>query len=167
MLRRSAEATVLAAFFAGTLLAGCSSSSDPAVAHADFDLDWDDGEIIVIALDDVRSFDAAALVAPDGSEIAAFQIDRDREISRDAVQPSVGTGVSGGSGGFGVGVGLSFPLGNDDPDEIGYRSVAKIRVPDMPAYRAGWQDWVLRIHQPAEDIWNERTLELPAPEPPG
>jgi hypothetical protein len=156
-----------AAIVAGMLLAGCSSNSAQTVEHADFDLDWDDGEIIVVALEDVRSFDRAVLVAPDGTEIQAFQMERDRETNTQAVQPSLGTGVSGGSNGVGVGIGLSFPLGNYDDDvSIDYRTEAQIRVPDMAAYRATWQDWELRIHQPMEDIYNERTLTLPAPEPP-
>lgn len=167
MMHRSLVRTAFAALVAGMLLAGCSSNSSQTVEHADFDLDWDDGEIIVVALEDVRSFDQAVLVSPDGTEIHAFSMERDSETSTQAVQPSLGTGVSGGSGGFGVGVGLSIPLGGfDDDTSVGYRTEAQIRVPDMDAYRAGWQDWQLRIHQPMENIYNERTLLLPAPEPP-
>ena len=156
-----------ATLFAAMLLAGCSSSSSPTVEGADFDLDWDDGEIIVVELEDVRSFDQAVLVAPDGTEFPAFSMERDRETSTQAVQPSVGTGVSGGSNGVGVGVGLSIPLGGfDDDTSVDYRTRAQIRVPDMAAYRASWQQWTLRIHQPMEDIYGERTLTLPAPKPP-
>jgi hypothetical protein len=166
MTHRSHAKAVVAALLAGMLLAGCSSNSSQTVEHADFDLDWDDGEIIVVALEDVRSFDQAVLVAPDGTEIPAFQMERDRESNTQAVQPSLGTGVSGGSNGVGVGIGLSFPLGNYDDTRIDYRTEAQIRVPDMAAYRASWQQWQLRIRQPMEDIYNERTLTLPAPEPP-
>jgi hypothetical protein len=166
MTHRSRLAAACAALLAGMLLAGCGSSSSQTVEGADFDFDWDDGEIIVVALEDVRSFDRAVLVAPDGSEIHAFSMERDRETNTQAVQPSVGTGVSGGSGGFGVGVGLSIPLGGYDDESIDYRTRAQIRVPDMTEYRASWQQWQLRIHQPMEDIYGERTLTLPAPEPP-
>ena len=156
-----------AALFAGMLLAGCSSNSSQTVENPDFDLDWDDGEIIVVELEDVRSFDQAVLVAPDGTEFPAFSMERDRETSTQAVQPSVGTGVSGGSNGVGVGIGLSIPLGGyDDEESIDYRTRAQIRVPDMTQYRASWPEWELRIHQPMEDIYGERTLVLPAPEPP-
>ena len=149
------------------LLAGCSSNSSQTVEGADFDLDWDDGAIIVVELEDVRSFDQAVLVAPDGTEFPAFSMERDRETSTQSVQPSVGTGVSGGSNGVGVGVGLSIPLGGfDDDTSVDYPTRAQIRVPDMAAYRASWQQWQLRIHQPMEDIYGERTLVLPAPEPP-
>ena len=155
--------TVLASLAAMLLFAHAA----PAADKDDFDLDWDDGEIIVVELEDVRSFDQAVLVAPDGTEFPAFSMERDRETSTQAVQPSVGTGVSGGSNGVGVGVGLSIPLGGfDDDTSVDYRTRAQIRVPDMAAYRASWQQWQLRIHQPMEDIYGERTLVLPAPEPP-
>ena len=167
MTHRSRLAAAGAALLALMLLAGCGSSTSQTVEGADFDLDWDDGEIIVVALEDVRSFDQAVLIAPDGTEIPAFSMERDRETNTQAVQPSLGTGVSGGSGGVGVGIGLSIPLGNYDDDvSIDYRTRAQIRVPDMAAYRASWQEWELRIHQPMEDIYGERTLLLPAPEPP-
>jgi hypothetical protein len=151
----------------------------PAIAadKDDFDLDWDDGEIIAIALDDRRTFDTAVLVAPDGSEIAAFLIDRERTDyagnGGSGMSWGVGTGVAvgtGGSSGVGVGVGIGFPIGGgsttDDPSTIRYRTEAQIRVPDMTEYRASWQDWVLRIHLPKDELWTERTIELPAPEPP-
>jgi hypothetical protein len=167
MTHRSRIAAACAALLAGLLLGGCGSNSSQTVEGADFDLDWDDGEIIVVALEDVRSFDRAVLIAPDGTEIPAFSMERDRETSTQAVQPSLGTGVSGGSNGVGVGVGLSIPLGGfDDDTSVDYRTRAQIRVPDMTAYRASWQAWELRIHQPMEDIYGERTLVLPAPEPP-
>jgi len=167
MTHRSRAATAFAALLAGLLMVGCSSNSSQTVEDAEFDLDWDDGEIIVVALEDARTFDQAVLVAPDGSEIPAFSMERDRETNTQAVQPSLGTGVSGGSNGVGVGVGLSFPLGGfDDDTSIDYRTRAQIRVPDMAAYRANWQQWVLRIHQPMENIYGERTLTFPAPEPP-
>lgn len=143
----------------------------------DFELDWDDGEIIVIALEDRRTFDTAVLVAPDGTEIAAFLINRERTDyagnSGSGMDWGMGTGVAvgtGGSSGVGVGVGIGFPIGggsNADPSTISYRTQAQIRVPDMAAYRAGWDGWVLRIHLPKDELWTERTIELPAPEPPG
>ncbi len=167
MTHRSRTSAAFAAIVAGMLLAGCSSSSSQSVENADFDLDWDDGEIIVVALEDVRSFDQAVLVAPDGTEFPAFSMERDRETNTQAVQPSLGAGVAGGAGGGGVGVGLSFPIGGyDDDASVDYRTEAQIRVPDMTAYRATWQDWELRIHQPMENIYGERTLILPAPESP-
>jgi len=141
-----------------------------------FDLDWNDDAVVVIELEDRRTFDTAVLVAPDGTEIAAFLIDRERTDyagnSGSGMGWGIGTGVAvgtGGSSGVGVGVGIGFPIaggGNADPSTIRYRTEAQIRVPDMPEYRANWQDWVLRIHLPKDELWTERTIELPAPEPP-
>ena len=169
-------------FRIGTVFAAVAASMlfidrAPAADKDDFDLDWDDGEIIVIALEDRRTFDTAVLVAPDGTEIAAFLIDRERTDyagdSGSGMDWGMGTGVAvgtGGSSGVGVGVGIGFPIGggsyNDDPSTIRYQTEAQIRVPDMTAYRANWQDWVLRIHLPKDELWTERTITLPAPEPP-
>ena len=163
--------TVLASLAAMLLFAHAA----PAADKDDFDLDWDDGEIIVIALEDRRTFDTAVLVAPDGTEIAAFLIDRERtdyaDDSGSGMSWGMGTGVAvgtGGSSGVGVGVGIGFPIGggNDDPSTIRYRTEAQIRVPDMAAYRESWEGWVLRIHLPKDELWTERTITLPAPEPP-
>lgn len=168
MRHRATLGAALSALAAALLLFGAGP------AHAlldadDFDLDWDDGEIIVIELDDQRTFDTAVLVAPDGSEIAAFRIDRDRETSTSGTGSGVstGVGVGGGSGGFGVGVGIGFPLGGgEETTYVSYETEAQIRVPDMAEYRAGWTQWVLRIHLPADGPSTERTIEMPAPEPP-
>ena len=166
--------SVLASVAAALLFLGCATAN--AADRDDFDLDWDDGEIIVIELQDRRTFDTARLVAPDGTEIAAFLIDRERtDYAGDngsGMSWGIGTGVAvgtGGSSGVGVGVGIGFPIGgsgSNDPSTISYRTEAQIRVPDMAAYRANWQEWVLRIHLPKDELWTERTIELPAPEPP-
>lgn len=175
MRRQSGTRSVCAAVAAVLLFVGGAPAS--AADKDDFDLDWNDDAVIAIALDDRRTFDTAVLVAPDGTEIAAFQIDRERETatggnSGSGMDWGMGTGVAvgtGGSSGVGVGVGIGFPIaggGNADPSTIRYRTEAQIRVPDMPEYRANWQDWVLRIHLPKDELWTERTIELPAPEPP-
>ncbi len=149
-----------------------ASGPAAAVTEEDFEFDWDDGEIIVIELDDARTFDEAVLIAPDGREIAAYEIDRDRETSSGSSGTSwgMGTGIgvgTGGSSGVGVGVGIGFPVaGSSDGTTTRYETEARIRVPDMAAYRAGWQGWVLRVHLPAEGPATERTIDFPAPEPP-
>jgi hypothetical protein len=80
----------------------------------------------------------------------------------------VGVGVGGGSGGFGVGtgVGFGFPLGGgyDAPRDGRVASTAKIRVPDMAGYRAGWQRWTVRVTL-GED-GSGRVIEVAAPPPP-
>lgn len=154
--------TALAAAF---LAPGAALAAEPY----DFDLDWDDGEIIVIELEDERTFDEAVLIGPDGIEIAAYRIERDRESSSSRYDdsPSAGVGVGGGSGGFGVGIGIGIPLGGSSESYVRYETEAKIRLPDMAAYRATWREWTLRIHMPAgEGGAAERTIEMPAPAPP-
>jgi len=173
-MRGQSIRTALASLVAVLLFVGGTPAS--AADKDDFDLDWDDGEIVVIDLEDRRTFDTVVLVAPDGTEIAAFVIDRERPDyagdSGSGMSWGMGTGVAvgtGGSSGVGVGVGIGFPIGGGssaDPSTIRYRTQAQIRVPDMAAYRAGWESWVLRIHLPKDELWTERTIELPAPEPP-
>jgi hypothetical protein len=174
MRGQSPIGTVLASLVAALLVVGGAPAS--AADRDDFDLDWNEGEIVAIELEGRRTFDTAVLVAPDGTETAAFLIDRERTDdaggSSSGMSWGMGTGVAvgtGGSSGVGVGVGIGFPIGggsNADPSTIRYRTEAQIRVPDMAAYRASWQDWVLRIHLPKDELWTERTIELPAPEPP-
>ncbi len=165
--RRSFRFAVLAAVLAAAV--SLTPGSARAVIDADdFDFDWDDGEIIVIELDDERTFDEAVLVAPDGTEIPAFRIDRDRHTRNSGSGASTGVGVGGGSGGFGVGVGIGIPLGGSYDTEVTYETEAQIRVPDMVAYRANWREWKLRIHLPGTEgsTGDDRTVEMQAPKPP-
>jgi hypothetical protein len=140
-----------------------------AVDADDFDVDWDN-DVIEIELDDERAFDEAQLVAPDGTVIEAYRIDRDTETLRDDYynRPSVGVGVGGGTGGVGVGVGIGFPIfgsGGSTSHVAGHESRAKIRVPDMVAYRRDWEDWRIRVH--LEGVaGGGRWLEMDAPAPP-
>jgi hypothetical protein len=140
-----------------------------AVDADDFDLDWDN-DVIEIELDDERAFDNAQLVAPDGTVIEAYRIDRDTETLRDGYNsgPSVGVGVGGGTGGVGVGIGIGFPIfgsGGSTSHVVGHESRAKIRVPDMVAYRRDWDDWRIRVH--LEGVaGGGRWLEMDAPAPP-
>lgn len=115
----------------------------------------------------------AELATGNGQTVAAHSIDRER-LNRSGGgygQPSmgVGVGVGGGSGGFGVGsgIGLGFPLGGgtyDGPRDSRVASTAKIRVPDMAAYRANWQQWTVRVT--LGDGGSRRVLEVGAPPPP-
>jgi hypothetical protein len=115
----------------------------------------------------------AELASPDGKIFIAHQIERER-LSRAGGyygQPSmgVGVGVGGGSGGFGVGsgVGFGFPLGggySGAPRDGRVASTAKIRVPDMTAYRAHWQQWKVRVT--LGEGAAKRVIEVGAPPPP-
>ena len=115
----------------------------------------------------------AELTSPDGKVFIAHQIDRER-LSRygGSYGPSVGVGVGGGSwngGGFGVGsgIGIGFPLGGeyyDGPRDGQVASTAKIHIPDMPAYRAQWQQWKVRVT--LGEGAAKRVIEVDAPPPP-
>jgi hypothetical protein len=116
----------------------------------------------------------AELTSPDGKVFIAHQIDRER-LTRygGSYGPTVGVGVGGGSwngGGFGVGtgVGFGFPLGGggsyDGPRDGGVASTARIRVPDMAAYRAHWQQWKVRVT--LGEGAAKRVIEVGAPPPP-
>ncbi|MDZ4737277.1 MAG: hypothetical protein SGJ07_13105 [Rhodospirillaceae bacterium] len=163
--------TIRRAALAGLLLVAGACSSTPALAvdQDDLDITWDD-DVIEIELEDDRAFDEAQLVAPDGTVIDAYRIDRDTETLRDDYNsgPSVGVGVGGGSGGVGVGVGIGFPIfssGGGSSHVTGHESRAHIRVPDMVAYRRDWEDWRLRVH--LEGVaGGGRWMEMAAPAPP-
>lgn len=116
----------------------------------------------------------AELTTTDGQVFPAHQIERER-LNRSSGgsygQPSmgVGVGVGGGSGGVGVGtgVGFGFPLGGgsyDGPRGPRVASTARIRVPDMAAYRAHWQQWTVRVT--LGDGGSRRVIEVGAPPPP-
>jgi hypothetical protein len=126
-----------------------------------------------VQVTDLQPVTQAELTSPDGKVFIAHQIERER-LSRygGSYGPSVGVGVGGGSwngGGFGVGsgVGFGFPLGggyDDGPRDGRVASTAKIRVPDMPAYRAHWQQWKVRVT--LGEGAAKRVIEVGAPPPP-
>jgi hypothetical protein len=110
----------------------------------------------------------AELASPDGRIFVAHQIDRER-LSRGGGYGSpmgVGVGVGGGSGGFGVGTGfgIGFGGGSSAPRDPRVTSTARIRVPDMAAYRAQWQQWKVRVT--LGEGGGRRTIEVGAPPPP-
>ena len=115
----------------------------------------------------------AELSAPDGRTYGAYRIDRDRVTSGSGrVQPDMGVGVgvgvgSGGRVGVGTGVGIGFPLnigGSAARREPRIDSEALIQVPDMAAYRAGWQRWKVRVY--LGEGATARVIEVAAPQPP-
>ncbi len=112
----------------------------------------------------------ARLIDPAGTAYPAAKIERDRTSYRsdEGLQPSVGAGVAGGSGGWmssGVGIGLSIPLfsGGGAQDEV-TESRVTFRLPDPAAYRASWQRW--KIHLDLAGDGTGRSIDLPAPAPP-
>jgi hypothetical protein len=117
---------------------------------------------------------AAVLKMPNGQQVAAQQIDKERNVysERTGYGPGLGVGVAGGSnGGVSTGIGFGFPLfGGGGWGGSGYRtgsmttSTVRFTVPDMAAYRRDWQHWVLHID--LDDGANRRSIETLPPAPP-
>jgi hypothetical protein len=157
------------------LLAACSSDNGSgATAQApNARFAPDAADVVEVRITDRLPLEAAELVAPDGSSVAARDIQRDRIVEqRQPVRagPAFGVGVFGGSGGhFGTGAGIGFPIGGygyeSGPGETRVQSLARIEIPDMAAYRAGWPNWKVRLKLGTTEAGN-RTIEIPAPRPP-
>jgi hypothetical protein len=127
---------------------------------------------IVTTIVDPLPVKSAVLRRPDGQQIAAQQIDRERSTYTDQNDPygsGLGVGVTGGSnGGVSTGVGFGFPLfgggGSASRSHSTTTSTLRFKLPDMAAYRRDWQHWVLHID--LDDGVNRRTIETLPPAPP-
>jgi len=128
---------------------------------------------IEIQVTDQEPAKQAELAAPDGHVFLAYSIDREQVTSQgDGYAPSVGFGVGVGTSGShtgvgtGIGFGIPFVIGDDNPPVPAswVRSMARIRVNDLAAYRASWQQWKVRVH--FGNGANQRMLEVAAPPPP-
>lgn len=150
-------------------LAACSGDADRGISNpvaARFATE--SGDRIEVSVADSQPVESAELIAPGGATTAAYQIDRSKTVTEDGGgAPSVGVGVFGGSSGHvGTSIGIGFPLfGDDAPEDPVIDSRVLILVPDMAAYRAGWQDYRLRLHLGTTET-NRRIMEIPAPRPP-
>ena len=127
-------------------------------------------DTVEVTLEDRQPIEKAELLAPDGTALAADRVSADRTVTSED-QDGLGIGViaeGGSSDPLQTDVGVSLPLfGTRQPSPAeAYASRALIRVPDMAAYRAGWQRWTLRLLL-GSPTGTERTVELPAPRPPG
>ena len=127
-------------------------------------------DTVEVTLEDRQPIEKAELLAPDGTTLAAGRVSTGRTITRED-QDGFGIGVTaegGSSDPVHTDVGVSLPLfgtAQPSPAEF-YASRALIRIPDMAAYRAGWQRWKLRLLL-GSPTGTERNVELPAPRPPG
>jgi hypothetical protein len=150
-------------------LAACSGDEDRGFSNpvaARFAAEA--GDRIEVTVADPQPVETAELVAPDGAATEAYQIDRSKTVEEDGrASPSVGVGVFGGSSGhIGTSIGIGIPIfGSGAPEDPVIDSRVLIRVPDMAAYRASWQDYRLRLHLGTTDT-NRRIMEIPAPRPP-
>lgn len=164
--------TLVSALLALAALAACAGerADGPAEAssyEASFAPEAPD--LLIVEVREMAPVHAARLLAPDGSAVEAHAIDTERQRSSggSGVYPSVGVGVGGGShSGISTGIGIGFPIfgGGGESGRTEYRSTVRIRIPDMAAYRAGWQGYELRLTlgEGAE----ARQMVIPAPEPP-
>jgi hypothetical protein len=127
-------------------------------------------DTVEVTLEDRQPIERAELLAPDGTTLAADRVSTDRTITRQD-QDGLGIGIAaegGSSDPVHTDVGVSLPLfGTEQPSPAeSYASRALIRIPDMSAYRAGWERWTLRLLL-GSPTGTERKVELPAPRPPG
>ncbi len=150
------------------LLAACAGDAPtpPPVATADFIAP---GRIEVRTRAS-RLLDDAELIAPDGRGFTAETIQSDRLSTRPPVfgRPAFGVNVEGASG-SGVNPGLSMGLPVNGLFGAPRRaslieSSAVIVLPDMTAYRRGWQDWTIKLRFGRPDQKPEY-LDVPAPSP--
>jgi hypothetical protein len=156
-------------------LAACASDKERAAAEAprpDYLASFapEAADLLLVEVRDDDPVRAARLVAPDGAAIEAHAIDSERHSrggGGGGFYPSVGVGVGGGSGGGGVstGVGIGFPIfgGGGGGGRTEYESVARIRIPDLAAYRANWQSYEVRVT--LGEGADAHEVVIPAPEP--
>ena len=152
------------------LLAACSSShkasTQPVVAS------FQPGATDTVTVDvlDPEAAEQIELVAPDGTVVTAFRIDREKVTGNySGGQPSMGVGVGvgntgwhGGGVGVGTGIGFGFPLGDANySSETRTRSIGQMKLLDMAAYRADWTKWLARVTFPGK-----RVVTISAPPPP-
>jgi hypothetical protein len=152
-------------------LAGCGGSDLPPPPRPTMVSQFppDAPDVIETVLVDPLPVASARLVQPDGQTIAPLSLDRDRQVYSDnrGGLPNVGVGVSGGSSSrVNTGFGIGFPLfgGGSTYTASMTTSRLRFRVPDMNAYRAGWQHWIL--HLDLDDGVNHRSIETLPPAPP-
>ena len=167
--------TLVIACLALAALAACASDRDRAAAEApkpDYLATFapEAADLLLIEVRDDDPVRAARLVAPDGSGVEAHAIDTERRSrggGGGGFYPSVGVGVGGGSNsGVSTGVGIGFPIfgGGGGRAREEFQSVARIRLPDVAAYRANWQKYEVRVT--LGEGADEHEVVIPAPEPP-
>lgn len=166
---------------AGTTTGAATTPSGPPI-------DWRtnlSGDMVTVELRDLNDYyrvERVDLVGPDGTTLAANEIDR--ETNRNSGDygggyssgPTMGVGVGSwsGSGGrssgsaTGVGLGFDFPLGgrssSSAPPPVVTFTRARIKVPDEAFYRQTAANWVVRIT--TTDRNNQsNTAVFPAPKP--
>lgn len=156
---------------AAITIAGCGYNSqrpseiDESVASV---ISPEDQNVIVVNISDPLPVKAARLIDTAGQTTEAFAIDTDRRTySRDTgLQPSVGVGVAGGSGGgVSTGIGVGFPLFSSSGTATHRitESRIKLRIADMANYQQNWQRYKLAVD--LDDGVNRRSFQMTPPAP--
>jgi hypothetical protein len=132
------------------------------------------GDVVVVEVQDRNNayrVDKVELIAPDGRSIVSSDVTRERLSPGGRYNDGglgVGVGGSGGSsGGANVGVLFDIPLGRGgraDPIDSEARTTARIPLANGPAYRAGAEQWKVRISFSDPAGYNS-TAVIPAPRP--
>lgn len=139
-------------------------------------LDWHtalDGDTVVVDLSDATSHyrvETVELVGPGGVHVLAPTLTRETERSfgyrTDYPTGVFSFGVSGGpvSGvDLGAGIGASHPLGLHDRNAAPKTTTrARIRVPDLAAYRADRKAWRIEARL-LDSVGETSSISIPAP----
>jgi hypothetical protein len=151
------------------VLGGCAGGQTGGVAA----LDWQaglQGDLLTVTLVDESGayrVERVALAGPDGVIAEASEMTRETLSARGSGNPGVGLGGSyGSSSGGSVGLVLRLPVGTPAPPPAARRTVARIRLPDAPAYRRYFsRAWIqIRLRDSAGKR-RQATLPAPPPEP--
>lgn len=154
-------------------LAACSSSGGGGGGSykTEANLLAADPTVIQLAVRDPLPVARMVLIDPNGVETAAYDIQRDSSTYHSnggGVQPSVGVGVFGGSGGHvSSGIGFGFPLfssGSSGYSGTMVESIAQVRIPNPVLYKTTWESWKLRAELD-DGHGNNRIIEMVPPQP--
>jgi len=154
------------------LLGACAAPAEqgprelpPAAASAAFAAP---GNVIVITVIDPAPLNQAELIAADGTNYPATDIQSSVIDQADPeLKPQVGVVGSGGPrSGSDMGVAVTLPVFGWGGSRGALRSEARVSVPDMHVYRATWRLWQIRVRLGRQDS-GDAYLTMPAPAPPG
>lgn len=107
----------------------------------------------------------ARLTAPDGKHVLTQRLSQPDSIQPTAPEPwnrptfGIG-GAAGSNGGFGTGVGVSFPMGGGGgsrPGALATQAEFALSTQQIAQYRARPQDWLLELR------FDNRIASMPAP----
>jgi hypothetical protein len=168
---------ILAALAMAMPLAACSSSSGGSGYGGNVNTQYgasahflaSDPTVIEVSVRDPLPAARVFLIDPNGQQVAAYDIQRDRRIyqSDGGPRPSMGVGVGGGSSGHvSTGIGIGFPIfssGGASQTSSVIDSTAKVRISNPTLYQTTWQSWKLRVE--LDDGVTKRVIETLPPKP--